>query len=146
LIGPVAAALCALGCFGGLLGPVRAPAQPSEPVPDLNAVIDESDKPVQVVRNKTVDPADVAEGCATKVDFAAATVESVTAFTTGSATAELLNPRSGSLGGGLPLARTGRPFDCANWGEDGPGILVVPQIGYAHPIAGDVANIVQIDD
>lgn len=82
----------------------------------------------------------------TKVDFTTAAVQGVTAFTTGSATAELLNPRPGSLGGALPQTGTGRPFDCANWSEDGPGILVAPQIGYANPIAGDVTNIIQIDD
>jgi hypothetical protein len=35
-----------------------------EPLPDLNAIIDESIRPLEIIRNKTIDPADVAEGCA----------------------------------------------------------------------------------
>jgi hypothetical protein len=81
-----------------------------------------------------------------KVDFGAAAIQQTTAFTTGSATAEVENPQAGSLGGALPQTRTGRPFDCGDWGENGPGILVAPQIGYAQPVAGDTANVIQVDD
>jgi hypothetical protein len=81
-----------------------------------------------------------------KVDFAAAGVQGTTAFTTGTATAEVLDPQPGSLGGARSQTRAGRPLDCANWSEDGPGILVAPQIGYAQPVAGDTANLVQVDD
>jgi len=62
--GHVAVSGCAFALLGILLGPVRAAAQVSEPLPDLNAIIDQSDRPVEVIRNKSVDPADVAEGCA----------------------------------------------------------------------------------
>jgi hypothetical protein len=82
----------------------------------------------------------------TKVDFDSAAIQETTAFTTGSATAAVLNPQAGSLGGALPQTKTGRPFDCANWSEDGPGLLVAPQIGYAQAVAGDTANVIQVDD
>lgn len=58
-------------------------------------------------------------------------------FTTGNGKATALNTVQG---GDVELARTGEPFDCANWtSESGPGQLVGPIVGF-NPLAGDVAN------
>jgi len=39
----------------------------------------------------------------------------------------------------------GMPFDCGAWSTDGPGILVMGVIG-TDSVAGDVANVLQLDD
>ena len=66
------------------------------------------------------------------------------ATTTGTATAQVINPKRGSLGTGT-LTVTGMPFDCNNWTENGPGIIETPQIAYDTKL-GDTANVLQADD
>jgi hypothetical protein len=67
------------------------------------------------------------------------------ATTTGTATAQVINPNS-KIGTGGPLTVPGMPFDCNNWSENGPGIIETPQVTYDTKVAGDTANVLQADD
>jgi hypothetical protein len=77
-----------------------------------------------------------------KVDYDGAPATQV-ALTTGTATATVQNPSQG--GANLAVSKTGAPFDCGAWTTDGPGILEVPVVAL-DSVAGDLANVVQLDD
>jgi len=64
------------------------------------------------------------------------------AFTTGTATATVQNA---SQGGNPTISVTGRPFSCASWTTDGPGVLEAP-VPFLDSVVGDLANVVQLDD
>lgn len=81
---------------------------------------------------------------ATKANYAAGASETL-GMTTGTHTAEVTDRRPGSLGGGT-IARTGTPFDCDAWETDGPGIVEIGVVAMDNGQAGDIANIVQLDD
>ena len=84
--------------------------------------------------------------CAT-AGYSSSFVLATTAFTTGQATADVTNAKGpgGTIYPSINLMKTGTPFDCNDWGEDGAGILVVPAVGM-DTIIGDVANVLKIDD
>jgi hypothetical protein len=70
-------------------------------------------------------------------------------LSTGTTTVQVINPRAGSPGN-ADVTKTGMPFSCASWTEDGPGILLTGVFGLdAGPtptVIWDTANIIQIDD
>jgi hypothetical protein len=82
----------------------------------------------------------------TKVDFSKALIVTSGASTTGTAISRIINPKPGSLGGGMEVSRTGEPFDCSNFVEDGPGILETPTAVYDNVVAGDITAVIQADD
>jgi hypothetical protein len=82
-----------------------------------------------------------AADCATLVDFTQVAPVPA-AFTTGTATANILNA-DGAVPGALPLVRTGLPFSCATWTTtNASGTVVSPAVTYGP----DVAAIVYVDD
>lgn len=76
-----------------------------------------------------------------KVDFSMLSGDTV-GLTTGTVVSHVVNPRQLTA---VSLSKTGMSFDCGAWAEDGPGILVMGVIG-TDTIAGDVANVLQLDD
>jgi hypothetical protein len=89
-------------------------------------------------------PLNVSE-CASKVDFSKGLVFDV-ALTTGEGTSEVTNPRQG--GPTITQSKTGTPFSCSDWLENGAGALVLPLIGLDIEAAGniDTVNTLLIDD
>jgi hypothetical protein len=88
--------------------------------------------------NSAVDCADPS-----KVDYSRVT-PSVRGLTTGSLLAEIVNPLRG---GTVAITKIGQPFSCTAWTtENGNGILEMAILGVDDEQAGDIANIVQIDD
>jgi hypothetical protein len=89
-------------------------------------------------------PANAGE-CASKVDFSKGLVFDV-ALTTGEGTSEVTNPRQG--GAPISQSKTGAPFSCTGWSENGPGTLVMPLIGLDIQAAGniDTVNSLSIGD
>ena len=77
-----------------------------------------------------------------KVNYNAVT-PSIHGLTTGTVVSHILNPLQG---GTVSVTKTGQPFSCSAWMENGPGIMEMGITGTDDPIAKDTANVLQIDD